>query len=185
MPHPVSDVIARAAHAVFGRPLLHYDFVTIIVEAIVAEALSPTWRWQHGNGEQGAFIHDGMILKVKHFEALDHHAAHAGRVASWIRYGSLFEGAPMVQEDIVVLAHHPQTDPRTADHRDPAQWDFFVLDESVMPIGIIDLRDVERLCQRVKAHELRGAVLRAVAAHRGKKSGAEPTSEEEPESLCA
>lgn len=188
MSHPVSDVIARAAHTVFGRPLLHYDFVTIIVEAIVAECLAPTWRWQHGNGEQGAFLHDGLILKVKHFESLDHHASHAGRVASWIRYGSLFEGAAMVQEDIVVLAHHPLTDPRLADHRDPAQWDFFVLDEATMPIGIIDLREVESLCERLKANQLHAAVARAVATHRARTAAngtnAAP-AESGPESLCA
>lgn len=59
---------------------------------------------------------------------------------------------------IYVFAHHPQVDD-DADHRDPAQWQFYVVPASALPDSQrISLSSLARLAEPVQFERLAEAV---------------------------
>lgn len=113
-----------------------------IVEAIVATALTPEWAWCAGDYAAWDFEKaNGLRLEVKQSasrqswaspnqpSACSFDIAHrAGRSD-----GSNWIAAPARHADIYIFAHHPICDD-SADHRDPAQWDFYVVPTHALPM---------------------------------------------------
>ena len=60
---------------------------------------------------------------------------------------------------------HPLTDP-TADHRDPAQWQFYVVPETALPQQkSISLAALQRMASAVSCEDLGEAVRQCVKVH--------------------
>lgn len=163
-----------AADAAFGRPLVNNVLRAILAEAVVASALGEGWEWCSADWAECDFRHrDGTRLEVKQSAALQswhHEGAKPWRssfdIAERTGYyrGSEWTEAPGRNADIYVFAHHPVTD-GTADHREPAQWRFYVVAASALPAQkTISLSVVARVAEAVDVAGLREAVKRARTA---------------------
>jgi len=139
-PFGPAEVVAKVADAAFGRPLVTNVLRAQLVEAMIALVLEPDWRWCGGDYAPCDFERpDGMRLEVKQSaarqswstekpsKAIFDVAARTGRneAHGWVEeYGRAAH--------IYVFAHHPTFDD-TADHRDPMQWQFYVVPTTVLP----------------------------------------------------
>jgi hypothetical protein len=135
-----SDAIAAiAGNAIFGKPLVTNVYRSVLTEAIVAAAL-PEWKWCSEDYAAYDFIHpDGTRLEVKQSAVRQSWAADKPSRLQWdiaARKG-YWQGNTWVKEvgrntDVYVLCSHPvATD--DADHRDPAQWQFYVIAARDLP----------------------------------------------------
>ena len=57
----------------------------------------------------------------------------APRTGYWSDGGSKWVEQPGRPADIYIFAWHPVTEEQTADHRDPDQWEFYVVPEAELP----------------------------------------------------
>ena len=137
------EIVARAADAAFGKPLVTNVQRSMLAEVIVAEALEPDWTWCAADYASCDFRHHGGVrLEVKQSAALQTWNADSKRIsrASFDiapRTGEYVDGAAWVEgvgrnADIYVFAYHPVAD-STADHREPTQWQFYVVLEKALP----------------------------------------------------
>ncbi len=168
LPFDTSDVVSKASEAAFGKRLVTNVLRGQIVEAMVALALEPEWTWCSADYSSWDFEHpDGTRLEVKQsayrqsWEPVPGAKIAPGfdvkaRTGRW-------EGTVFVQEHgraahIYVLAYHDRRDDG-ADHRDPQQWEFFVLPSVIIPtVARIGLGSVRRLTNSVSIAELAGRV---------------------------
>ncbi len=159
--NPTKDEIcSRLASETFGEPLVSNMYRGLVAEAIVRCALPENWTWCSADWAGWDFKHeDGTKLEVKQSAALQTWSKE-GRVtkcsfgiASATGYydGDLWVTKAGRQSSIYVFGHHPVTDPTTADHRDPEQWQFYCLPASALPkdAASIGLRVLDALCSRV------------------------------------
>ena len=111
------SVVKKASAFAFGRPLVMNVLRSIIVEAIVSEALSD-WEWCAHDYASYDFRHgDGTRLEVKQSAARQTWSVGRHSRASWDirpRTGYWNDGIEWVAQpgrnaDIYVLAHHPIT----------------------------------------------------------------------------
>jgi len=159
-PPTAADIRDRAARAAFAGPLITNVLRGLISEAIVAAALEPEWRWCSADYSSWDFDRaDGVRLEVKQSAVRQTWASDsappsktsfdiAARKGRW-------EGASWIEEpgrhaQIYVFALHGVGD-ETADHCDPAQWEFFVVRASDLPqtqrIGTAALRLIAVPCR--------------------------------------
>jgi hypothetical protein len=164
-------IIAAASAAAFGKPLVNNVLRSIISEASVDAALDDGWKWCSGDWAGFDFIHkDGTRLEVKQSAALQswHSPGRkpsnpkfdiARRTGIW-ESGTVWIPTPGRNADLYVFAFHPVADPETADHRDPMQWEVFVVPESALPrtSKTISLSAVRRLADPVGADHLNDEV---------------------------
>jgi hypothetical protein len=137
------DVQRHSAESAFGRPIVQNNLRAIVVEAIVDLALPKSWRWCSGDWSAWDFEHtDGTYLEVKQSAAQQTWAAPAvqrqARFDIAHRQGR-YEGANWIAEagrfaHIYVFSHHPILGDG-ADHRDPAQWRFYVVPTIALPLA--------------------------------------------------
>jgi hypothetical protein len=136
---------ARLLDSLLGKPLVSNAFRGTLVEAIVAEALEPDWRWR----ADGWGLYDfegpkGVGLEVKQSAARqDWHDEGskastcqfdiAERLGHYTDDDGRWVDAPGRPAAIYVFAHHPVFDTAIADHRDPEQWEFYVVPASKLP----------------------------------------------------
>jgi len=164
----------RLIDTLLGKPLVGNAFRGTLVEAIVAEALDPDWRWCAEGWASFDFVAaDGTGLEVKQSAARqDWHDDRSSPCASRFDIASRtgrWEGATWVDAPgraaaLYVFAHHPVFDPAIADHREPGQWDFYVVPASLLPQQrSLGLTGVRALAAATSFAELRGAVASAKA----------------------
>jgi hypothetical protein len=149
----------RAAEAAFGRPLVQNNFRATVVEAIVDAALPEGWRWCSADWAAWDFEHeDGTRLEVKQSAAKQSWAAPAKpspprfdirhRTGRW--EGAVWIAEPGRYAQIYVFAHHPLLD-ETADHRDPLQWQFYIVPAHDLPttqsLSLKALQVLTRACR--------------------------------------
>lgn len=134
------SVVKKASEFAFGRPLVMNVLRSIIVEAIVSEAL-PDWEWCAHDYASYDFRHaDGTRLEVKQSAARQTWSVGRHSRASWDirpRTGYWKDGIEWVAQpgrnaDIYILANHPVIGDE-ADHRDARQWRFLVIATSDLP----------------------------------------------------
>lgn len=137
----IADVQHKVSQAAFGRPLITNVLRGQVVEAIVACALEPEWNWCAEDYSSWDFERpDGRRLEVKQSAARqswatsDKPSACSFDIA--VRKGR-WEGARWIDESgraahIYVFAYHPIAD-GSADHRDPDQWQFYVIPTCLLP----------------------------------------------------
>lgn len=146
----IADVVADASSAIFGKPLVTNIYRSIIVEAIVHRAL-PEWAWCSADYAPFDFQHpDGTRLEVKQSAAKQTWPTNRRSAISWdiaprkgYFIGADWTERPGRNADIYILAEHPVYD-ETADHREPAQWRFFVIIAGRLP-------DMKRLSRTAAA----------------------------------
>jgi hypothetical protein len=168
-PAPAIDhVVRKAADALFGQPLVTNVMRGQLVEAIVACALEHEWTWCAADYSSWDFERaDGLRLEIKQAASrqtwtLDGAAPSRASFDIASRKGR-WEGPEWIAEpgraaQIYVLAHHAVPD-RSADHRDAAQWDFYVVATSVLPDTMrISLAALKLLTRPCRFGELAAAV---------------------------
>ena len=138
----VARLVDRVAQAMFGQPVVTNVFRSLLVEAMVAEALGSDWRWCSADFSLWDFEHvSGAKLEVKQSAARQIWAKPgapaskavfdiAHRKGGWSD-GHWVEGRQR-HADIYVLAHHPIADD-SADHRRVDQWRFHVVRARDLP----------------------------------------------------
>lgn len=136
-------IYQRLTSELLGKPLVGNAFRGTLVEAMIAEALAPEWRWcADGWGSFDFEGPGGIGLEVKQSAARQNwHAPGdkpcpprfdiAERTGHWDEQNAWVPGRGRAAA-IYVFAHHPVTDD-TADHREPMQWDFYVVAASRLP----------------------------------------------------
>ena len=132
----------------------------LVSEAIVAAALEPEWEWCSADYSSWDFVRaDRMRLEVKQSAVRQTWAsdtAPPSRTSFDIaaRKGRWEDGVTWVEEpgrhaQLYVFAHHAVGD-ASADHCDPAQWEFFVVPTSALPetkrISTVALRLIAEPC---------------------------------------
>jgi hypothetical protein len=136
------DIVKKACFASFGRAFVVNHLRSQIVEVIVGEALGPTWKWTAADWAGWDFESaDGTTkLEVKQSAAKQTWTKEGDPVskASFdiaARKGH-YVGNKLILDArrfaaIYIFAHHPVTD-TSADHRDPHQWQFYVVSETLL-----------------------------------------------------
>jgi len=142
----VPDMISRdeavraAAGVTFDRPIVMNVYRSILVEAIVAAALTG-WEWCSADYASHDFRHrDGTRLEVK--QAAARQTWFTGKPSRTVwdiapRTGFWVDGIKWVPHigrnaEIFVFAFHPGLD-ETTDHRDAAQWLFHIVAANNLP----------------------------------------------------
>jgi hypothetical protein len=139
------QVFDKVSQAAFGKPLITKVFRGLVVEAIIALALEPDWIWCSADYASWDFERpDGLKLEVKQSAAKQSWHDQivksvprpsfdiAPRKGRW--EGSTYVPGDGRNADIKASAFHPRTD-EVADHRDPEQWDFYLLRAGKLPVG--------------------------------------------------
>ena len=156
-----------ASAIAFGRPILVNVLRAIVVEVIVGRGLGE--RWTHCSADYYAwdFEHQsGLKLEVKQSAARQSWAK-PGDLPSAARFDirertGRYDGAEWIAgqkrwADVYVFGHHPRVD-EDADHRDPAQWDFYVVSTDLLPNqNTIALTRIKKLSRRYGFAELQSA----------------------------
>ena len=170
----VEDIKRAAAEAAFGRPLITNVLRGLVVETIVAAALSPDWRlcsedYAGWDLERG----DGKLLEVKQSAARQSWTVDGGkpsrssfdirpRAGRWDGALWLPQAAPRRWADTYVFAHHDVFS-EAADHRDPWQWSFYVVPTAALPaqdqIALVKVQKLAKPCSFAELHATLSAVL--------------------------
>lgn len=134
----------RLIHALIGRPLVSNAFRGTLVEAIIAEALEPAWRWcANGWGAYDFEGPNGVGLEVKQSAARQNWHTEcckpcvprfdiAERTGRWVDDKTWVAGIGRAA-GIYVFAFHPIFSAAEADHRVPEQWEFYVVAAARLP----------------------------------------------------
>lgn len=141
--------------SMFGRPLVTNVFRSLLVEAMIAKALGPPWRWCAADFAPWDLEHEnGLKLEVKQSAARQSWTQPdatpgsprfdiAHRTGRW-ENSHWIEGR-VRHADIYVFAHHPIIGPE-ADHRKSQQWRFYPVRTSRLPsaasIGLTRLETI-------------------------------------------
>jgi hypothetical protein len=149
----------RLFEALLGKPLVGNAFRGSLVEAIIAEALEPDWRWcADGWGSFDFEGPNGIGLEIKQSAARQSWHTNdckpcAPRFDIAERTGYWTDTSKWVERQgraaaIYVFACHPIFDAAVADHRDHLQWEFYVVRESDLPaqnsIGLGGIRAIAK-----------------------------------------
>jgi hypothetical protein len=163
-----AKVIDMATMAIFGQPLVNNVHRAILAEAIIAAALGEPWRWCSGDWALCDFDHpDGTRLEVK--QSATKQSWHkdgeisarpsfdiASRKMAWDGHGWVPSAGR--NADIYVFAFHSVAD-AGADHREPSQWEFYVVPTTALPATKkITLTSLRGLVASVPYADLRSMV---------------------------
>jgi len=163
-------IVNKATKALFGLPLVTNVYRGVLVEAMIAEALQPNWTWVSQDWAPHDFENDaGVRLEVKQSAAVQSWLAKPGGIPKpsfdialrkrvWREETQSWkEGA--TRPEIYVFAYHGTLDREFADHRDPKQWEFYVVGETYLPqTKRISLRQVQLRATATRIDQLADAV---------------------------
>jgi hypothetical protein len=165
-----SLVIYRVNRRLFGSPLLRNSIRGELVEEIVAMALEPEWALCSGDWGACDLVHPASKLRIQVKQSAARQSWHKGdcpppkpRFSIAEKTGRYEDGDRWIAErsrnaEIFIFAWHPITD-ASADHRNPQQWEFYVVPEAALPKqGSISLSSIRRLSPSVAFDGLAGAV---------------------------
>lgn len=165
--------ITRLAHRLFGAPLLRNSIRGELVEEMVAVALEPEWALCAGDWGACDLVQVGGALRIQVKQSAARQSWHGDdsppprpRFSIAHKTGR-YEGQTWIAEpgrnaEIFIFGWHPVTDV-SADHRDPTQWQFFVVAEADLPSqASLSLTALQRLAAPVSHDEL-GAGVAEVA----------------------
>ena len=165
----MNAITTRLAERLFGSPVIRNDLRGELVEEMVAVALEPGWTLC--GGDWAAFdlkqVAGPLRIQVKQSAARQSwHAVMsptprpcfsiATKTGRW--EGATWIAEPGRNADLFIFGWHPVTD-ISADHRDPAQWQFYVIAEALLPAQeSISLAVLKRLTGPVDFEGLRARV---------------------------
>lgn len=158
-----NSVIAKASSAAFGTPLVSNILRGHIAEAVVALALEPEWTWCGADFAGWDFERtDGLRLEVKQSAAQQTWISSrpsnpsfdiAARTGYWEK-GTIWIARPGRQAHLYIFAYHGVYG-NNADHRDPSQWEFYVVAARSLPDQKrIGLKRVQTLTSAVGIEDL-------------------------------
>jgi hypothetical protein len=136
------SIAKRVSDAAFGKPLVENSLRSLVVEAIVHLALGADWNWCGADWAGWDLEHRGdkIRLEVKQSAARQTWAPPksqprpvfdiAARKGYWVGSSWVAELGRLAH--IYVFAFNPVTS-EAADHRDPLQWDFYVVPAASLP----------------------------------------------------
>ena len=168
-----SEIVQLAARRAFGSRLVTNSSRGLIAEAIVATVLCPEWLWCSEDYHRCDFTHpSGGQLEVKQSAACQSWKSKAPTVARWdvrarkgYREGETYVARPGRNAEIYVLAWHPITDREQADHRDPVQWQFFVVQaDALPPVRTLGMAGVAALATPVHVGQLASTVSNTLSS---------------------
>lgn len=170
----VRTVLGRLTHRLYASPLVRNDARGELVEEIVAAALEPDWQLCSGDWGACDLIEPARNLRIQVKQSAARQTWHKADArpprpcfSIQEKTGRWEEGDRWVNErsrnaEIFVFAWHPLTS-EDADHRDPNQWQFFVVAESGLPAQkTISLLRIHELTEPVSFDNL-AAKVREVA----------------------
>jgi hypothetical protein len=169
----LSPLVLRLAERWFGHRIVRNDIRGELVEEIVGMALEPEWVLCGGDWAACDLKRrrDGLRIQVKQSAALQSWTAPGNRKPkpcySIAQKTGRWEDSKWIQEpgrnaDLFVFGWHGRTD-EAADHRDPEQWQFFVVPERNLPDQkTISLANLERSANIVGYRDLRNEVQKVV-----------------------
>jgi len=179
------QIIQQIVHDFYDTRIMSNLVRPHYVERMVAAALGDGWRlvsadWA-GWDIQG---HDGIRLEVKQSAARQTWTGHpslegrstrgvfdiAPRTGYWTDGGAQWLVSSGRPADVYIFAWHPVEDAALADHRESAQWQFFVVPEAELPTAqkTISLSTVRRRWEPFGFHYIPAKVAEAISslAHR-------------------
>lgn len=169
-------VRADVVEAMFGKPLVTNVFRSLLVEAMIAKALGPEWRWCAADFAAWDLEHEsGFRLEVKQSAARQSWSQPGGGSSSprfdiAYRKGR-WDGPSWIEgrarhAHAYVFAFHPLAG-EEADHRLAEQWTFYPVLTSCLPdAASISLERLGRLTTACAVTDLQpqmGALIRAEA----------------------
>jgi hypothetical protein len=155
----MNEIVAMASAAAFGRRLIQNNLRSIIVEAMVAKALGSDWRWSSADWAPYDFEGpNGVRLEVKQSAAHQTWSTPTSKPSKPLydvapRKGFFVQGPDDSawttkigrNADVYIFARNDVVGEQ-ADHRDPAQWRFYVVPAGDLPptktIGLAAIRVV-------------------------------------------
>jgi hypothetical protein len=153
----MNEIVAMASAAAFGRRLIQNNLRSVIVEAMVAKALGSAWRWSSADWAPYDFEGPkGIRLEVKQSAVQQTWSTPTSKPSKPLydiaaRKGFFLQGPDGTlwtarvgrNADVYIFAHNEVVG-EMADHRDPAQWRFYVVSADDLPttktIGIAAIR---------------------------------------------
>ena len=175
LPFGTREVVEKASDAAFGKALVTNVLRGHLVEAMIALALEPEWTWCGADFASWDFERsDGVRLEVKQSSRRQSWATMATTkiaprfdvTARTGRYeGNTFIPEPGRAAHLYIFAYHDCND-ETADHRDPAQWEFFVMSANMLPnVAHLGLGSIRRMTPSVSIAGLATKVQEVAAPH--------------------
>lgn len=163
-------ILSRLSQRLYGSPIIRNDARGELVEEIVAAALEPDWQLCSADWGACDLVNSASDLRIQVKQSAARQTWHKAdarppRPCFSIKEktGRWEEGDRWVEErsrnaEIFIFAWHPVTDD-TADHRDPLQWQFFLVAERDLPAQrTISLSRVRNLTDSVAFQQLRSKV---------------------------
>ncbi|URW76458.1 hypothetical protein M9980_04360 [Sphingomonas donggukensis] len=164
-----AELVARLYKRLYDKPLIRNDLRGELVEEMVAIALEP--EWVSCGDDWGAsdlrHVESGLRMQVKQSAALqtwhrDGFSKSSPRFSikqktgSWV--ASTWTAHIWRNAEIFVFGWHPLSD-KDCDHRDPEQWEFYVVEESALPsTQSISLATLKKLSSATTIDRLRSTV---------------------------
>lgn len=186
-------VAERLVERVFNQPLIgnveRGQYVECMIELALSDSRPPwsltaTWdAWDLVQQETGARIEVKQSAYLQTWSNGDPDTTPRASFDIRARSGYSEDGSKqqadwrqtslMRQADIYVMAWHGETDSQIADHRDPNQWQFFVVREADLPRQqkTISLNPLKALASPLSLNALPDEVVRALDGLPLKSSG--------------
>jgi hypothetical protein len=175
----MNEIASRLASKIFDQPLIENSYRSAFIEAMIEPYLAPH-RWRYvGDGWGGWDFQrtDGSRLEVKQSAAHQtwseklHNIPTRGsfdiaaRKESYSEGGSKHDKVPGRNAETYLFAWNPIYGP-DADHRNPDQWEFYVVPATLLPEGqrTIALSKIKRLAAPVKLEQLCDAIQKTAIA---------------------
>ena len=163
----IGDVVAKVSQVAFGKPLVTNVLRGHVAEAIIALALEPEWNWCSADYAGWDFDRpDGIRLEVKQSAAMQSWSTGkpskaifdvAARTGYW-EGGTEWIAKAGRPAHLYVFAHHSIYGD-AADHRDPMQWEFYVVPSNALPdVKKLGLATISTLTSAVSITELADTV---------------------------
>jgi hypothetical protein len=166
----MNETALRLATKLFDCRLIQNQYRSAYIEAMIEPYLAPDgWRyvgdgWSGWDFERGVNVEDRLEVKQSAAQQTWSEARNvatrgafdiAARTGYYSEGGTKYANIPGRCAGIYVLAWNPVFGADT-DHRDPNQWEFYVVSASMLPEGqrTISLSKIKKLVAAVKIGDL-------------------------------
>ncbi len=168
-----SAVIRRLTQRLYGSPIIRNDVRGELVEEIVATALESEWQHCATDWASCDLIHSTRKIGIQVKQSAARQTWHKENIRAprpcfsiKEKTGRWQDGDKWIEQrsrnaEIFIFAWHPGVD-GLADHRDPDQWEFFVVLEPALPQqSSISLSRIRQLTEAVRIGGLASRVRRS------------------------
>jgi hypothetical protein len=196
------ETIAEMVAELYGQPIMSNLTRPLYLEKLLARLLKGEWR--HVGGDWSGWDLENFAsrarIELKQSAARQTWTDSPTRVGKPTKPifdiqertgyfgngGSTWINTPGRPADLYVFAWHPVFDPKEAvDHRDPDQWEFYLVPETQLPkgqktIGLNSLMNLESAPVRATASDIAEKTEALLAAIKPLKAFSTPVTEPQP-----